>query len=283
MEEVEKVKILLCRYKVLGAASLQKVRASQLQELRRKLEGKAHLLVTKNTIMKRAVAKCKDKPRLVKFEEHLRGTNIFLFTDINPFKLALLLERNKVKAHARAGDMASDEVVVSAGNTGQPPGPFISQLSAVGLPSRIESGSVWITKDTVAARKGAVITERLASVLSKLGIKSVEVGLTMKVAYDDGVILTKEDMHLNLEKIRQDLFEAQTLALNLSINAVYPISENVVKLLQLALKDARGLSINACIPTSDTMPALLQKAHLEMLSLSTRITPINERSKPRAK
>ena len=34
---------------------------------------------------------------LKKLEEYLDGSNVYLFTDLNPFKLALLLERGKVK------------------------------------------------------------------------------------------------------------------------------------------------------------------------------------------
>ena len=96
---------------------------------------------------------------------------------LNPFKLALLLERGKVKTTAKSGDIAAMDVVVPAGNTGQPPGPIISQLNGVGLPTRIESGSVWVSKDTLVVRRGEVINERLAGVLSKLGIKAVELGI----------------------------------------------------------------------------------------------------------
>jgi large subunit ribosomal protein L10 len=91
-----------------------------------------------------------------------KDQTFILFTDLNPFKLALLLERGKVKTTAKSGDIAAMDVVIPAGNTGQPPGPVISQLNAVGLPTRIESGSVWISKDTLVVRKGEVINERLA-------------------------------------------------------------------------------------------------------------------------
>ncbi|MDH5532168.1 MAG: 50S ribosomal protein L10, partial [Candidatus Bathyarchaeota archaeon] len=146
-EEVKEIENFIQQHKVLGVANLQKVRAAQLQELRRKLEDNAHLRVIKNTIMRRAIAQCKDKQGLEALEEHLTGSNIFLFTDLNPFKLVLLLQKSRVKTTAKAGDSAAHDVIVSAGNTGLPPGPIISQLAAVGLPTRIEAGSVWITRD----------------------------------------------------------------------------------------------------------------------------------------
>jgi len=271
-EEVEELKDLILRYRVVGGASLEKVRAAQLQEIRRKLENSANLRVVKNTIMKRTVAQCKEKPELKKFEEHLSGPNIFLFTDLNPFKLALLLQKSKVKTTARAGDKAANDVVVPAGNTGLPPGPIISQLGAVGLPTRIESGSVWITRDTVAVKKGEVIDARLAGVLSKLGIKSVEVGLTMKVAYDDGHIITQDQMQIDLEETRRTIEEAHGFALNLSLNAAYPMPENIAFLMQTVHHQARMLALNASIPSPDIIVDLIRKAHAEMLNLNRKIT-----------
>lgn len=269
-EEVEEVKNLVQQHKVIGVASLQKVRAAQLQQLRKKLENSAYLRVVKNTMIKRAVSECK-KPQIEKLEEHLSGFNIYLFTNLNPFKLALLLEKSRVKTTAKAGDIAAHDVIVPAGNTGLPPGPIISQFSAVGLPTRIESGSVWINRDTLVAKKGEVITARLAGVLSKLGIKPVEAGLTMKAAYDDGLIILEEQMRLDLEEVRRSIEEAQAFVFNLSLNAAYPIPENVTFFLQTAYHEAYRLALNAGIPTRDTIADLIRKAHSEMLSLSTRL------------
>ena len=153
MGEVEQITLLIKQHKAIGIASLQKVRAMQMQELKKNLVDKVYMRVIKNTLIKIAIENCKEKPGLEKLEYHLSGPNVFLFTDLNPFKLALILERGKVKTTAKANDIAAFDVTVPAGNTGQPPGPIISQLNAVGLPTRIESGSVWINKDTLVVKR----------------------------------------------------------------------------------------------------------------------------------
>jgi len=270
-ERVEEIKNLVHRYEVIGAASLEKVRASQLQELRRKLQDSAYMCVVKNTLMKRAVAQSEDKPGLEKLGEYLSGPNVFLFTNLNPFTLLLILEKSKVKAMAKAGDIAAYDVVVPAGNTGLPPGPIISQLGAVGLPTRIESGSVWINRDTTVIKRGQVIDSRLAAVLSKLGIKPVEVGLTIKVAYDDGVLITKEKMQIDLEGTKRSLEEAYTNAFNLSLKALYPLPENIPLLFQMARQEAYNLAINAAITAPAVMADLIRKAHAQMLNLSAKL------------
>jgi len=279
-KEVEEVENLIQQHKVIGVASLQKMRAAQLQELRRKLENSAYLRVVKNTIIKRAIAKCKNKHGLKDFGDHISGSNIHLFTNINPFKLALLLEKSKVKTTAKAGDVAAHDVIVPAGNTGIPPGPIISQFGAVGLPTRIEAGSVWVNRDTLIARKGDVITARLAGVLSKLGIKPVEVGLTLRAAYDDGFIITEEQLRLDLEEVRHGIEEAHTLAFNLSLNAAYPLPENIALLLRRAHQKAYQLALNAGIFTPSTVRDFIRKAHAEILSLSRRLAVINKRAVP---
>jgi large subunit ribosomal protein L10 len=273
-DKVKEITNLLSQYKALGIASLEKVRAANLQQLKKKLANNANFRVIKNSLITRALSEVKDKEGLENLEEYLTGPNIFLFTDLNPFKLAILLEKSRVNAKARAGDMAAFDVKVSAGNTGLPPGPIISQFTAVGLRTRIEAGSVWVAKDSVVAKKGDVISAQLASLLSKLGIKPVEVGLSLRVAYDDGMILTEEQLKLDLDEFRRSIEEAHNYAFNLSVKAAYPLPENIKFLLRIGQQEAYSLTLNAGVLTKDTISDLLRKAHMEMVSLSARLDEV---------
>jgi large subunit ribosomal protein L10 len=276
--EVEDITNLLKRYNVIGIASLQKVRAAQLQEFKKNLADKVFMRVLKNTLMKLAIENCQDRADLKKLEEHIKGPNVFMFTDVNPFKLALILERGKVKTTAKSGDIAAFDVVVPAGNTGQPPGPIISQLNAVGLPTRIESGSVWINKDTLVVKRGEAINERLASMLSKLGIKPVEAGLAMTVAFDEGLIITQNQLKIDIEGTKRDVENAFAESFALSIGTGYPTKETMVALLQIAHREAYALAIGATIPTKETVEDLIRKAHAGMLSLSSRMSTVEAKT-----
>jgi len=281
--EVEEIAKLISQHKIVGIANLQKVRAAQLQAFKKNLTGTVLMRVIKNTLMKLAIENCKDRPDLKKLEEHLQGSNVYLFTDLNPFNLALTLERGKVKTTAKSGDIAAFDVVVPSGNTGQPPGPIISQLNAVGLPTRIESGSVWVSKDTLVVRKGEAINERLASVLSKLGIKPVESGLAMSFVYDNGLIITQDQLRIDVDKTKQDVGSAHAEAFALSLSIAYPTDETITALLQVAHREAYILSINAAVPTKETIEDLIRKAHAEMLSLSSRLPIKEEKTQPEQK
>jgi len=271
--EVEEVCNTLQQYKVIALASLEKVRAAQLQQLRKKLEKDAFLRVTKNTLIKRAIAQVKDKPNLEIIGEHLTGATIYVFTNLNPFKLVILLQKSKVITTAKAGDIAAFDVVIPAGNTGQPPGPIISQLSAVGLKTRIESGSVYISKDTLVVKEGETISERLAAVLSKLGIKPVEAGLSLKAVYDDGMMITEEQLDLDLNETRKAIEEAHRFAYYLAMNSTYPTTETISPLLQKALQDAYNLSLNKDIFTRDTIVDIFRKAQMQASSLKNQLEP----------
>jgi large subunit ribosomal protein L10 len=274
--EVEEIKELLKGYKYIAIASLQKVRAPQLQELKKSLAGKVYMRVLKNTLTKFAIDTM-ETDDLKKLDDYLEGANLFLFTDINPFKLALLLEHGKVKTTAKSGDISAMDVVIPEGSTGQPPGPIISQLNAVGLPTRIESGSVWVSKDTLVVRKGEPISERLAALLSKLGIKAVEAGLAMKVVLDEGMIITGDLLKVDVEATRKSVEQSSSEAFALSLSIVYPTPENMDALLQIAHKEAFALALNAAVPTKETIEDIIQKAHTEMLSLNTAV----ENAKPK--
>lgn len=268
--EVEAIKDLLQEYKFIGVASLQKVRATQLQELKKNLTGKVYMRVLKNTLMKLAIEEL-GKADLQKLETYLEGSNVLLFTDLNPFKLALLLERGKVKTTAKSGDIAAMDVVIPAGNTGQPPGPIISQLNAVGLPTRIESGSVWVSKDTLVVRKGEAINERLAGVLSKLGVKAVEAGLSMQAVLDEGLIILGDKLKIDVDGTRKSLEQSNAEAFALSVAIIYPTPENIATLLQVAHQKAVALSLGAAVPTKETIGDLIRKAQTEMLSLNSSV------------
>jgi len=275
--EVDAIKDILKEYKAIGIANLKKVRASQLQELKKSMAGKVYLRVLKNTLVKLAIDEMNHQ-ELKKLEEYLEGSNVYLFTDLNPFKLALLLERGKVKTTAKSGDLAAMDVIIPAGNTGQPPGPVISQLNAVGLPTRIESGSVWISKDTLVVRKGEVINERLAGVLSKLGIKAVELGISMRAVFDDGLMISGDQLKVDVDATKKSVESSNQEAFALALGIGYATKETIKPLLQQAHQKAVALSVGAAIPTKDTIADIIRKANAEMTSLSGAV----DKLKPKA-
>ena len=193
IETVASTVDLLKRYEVIAAADLNKVTSGMLQDTRKSLRGQLEVKCVKNTLMRISMEKA-EKRGTVEFMKTVAGPNVFLFTNGNPFKLAMTLEKNKVKVFAKAGDKALTDLVISAGNSGLSPGPLIGKFGVLGVKTRIESGNIWVAQDTVVARKGDVITTDLADLLMRLGVRAAEMGLSIKAAYERGVIIQGRDL-----------------------------------------------------------------------------------------
>ncbi len=267
---------LIEEYPVVAIADLQKVRSSQIQEIRKKLRGQAEVLVAKNTILKKAASALSEKkPHIEDFAEALAGSNLLLFTGMNPYALILFLNKNKVRVPAKAGDIATSDIIITAGNTGLQPGPVISEFGEVKVATRIEGGSIWVAKDTLVAEKGTLISPKLASLLSKLGMKPMEAGLSIVQAFDQGLVLKPEDLAFDLESYKNELAIAYRNALGLAVEAEYVQPETVSLVLARAYREAVHLANEAEFPTSENIDTLIKRAHSEMRILSDSVAQVN--------
>jgi large subunit ribosomal protein L10 len=259
---VERVAELAKKYPVIAVTQLSKVRSAQLMAVRKVLRGNAEMMVVKNTLavlaLKRAGIKNADE-----LLGHLAGQNALLFSNLDPFKLYLLLERNRVNLAARAGDTAPNDIMVPAGNTGQPAGPVLSEFREAGIQTKIESGSIWVVKDSVAAKAGAEISPKLASLLSKLGIKPIRAGLSIALAYEDGVIYSADAVAIDLEKYRESIVSGYASSKALAVYVGYVNVDTAPEIIARAYREAMELAIEVGDITQETAPLILGRAEAE--------------------
>lgn len=281
IEEVEELAQLIRQHRVIGVASLYKLRAPQLQELRKKFRGQVLLRVAKKTLMAKAIEKVEpEKPGLSKLVDHMEGSVIFLFTNMSPFKLSMLLDKSKVKTFAKMGDIAPEDIVIPAGNTGIPPGPVISEFHEVGIPTKIESGSIWVTRDHVIVRKGEVIDHKIATILARLGIKPIEVGLTLSAAYEDGVVFTRDLLKIRPEDTLAQVKEAFENAFKLAVYASYPTPQTLPVLLAKAVANAKAIALVSAYTSPKTIADLLARAQTIAATLAAKISLIGREAAP---
>jgi len=262
------------KYNVLAIVSLKKVRSSQLLPLRKKLGNDVQIFSIKNKVAKKALQKL-DVKGIEKIIEQLKGQCIFFFTNMSPFKLNVLLGKNKVMLEARGGDIASMDVVVEPKNTGIAPGPMLTEFKENGIPTKIDQGTIWIMKQTTPVKKGEVISEKLAGLLGKLDIKPVEAKIVLSSALEDGIQYSKDEMIIDIEKFRAELIQSHQQAISLSIEAVYVTPDNIEQLLSKASQSARSLSTESGFMTDDTKDAILQKADSHAKGLAGKAKDYN--------
>ena len=259
MEMYQKLVELPKKYKTVSIIKMRKVRSTQILPLRKTLKGEVEIVCVKNNIAQKALEKL-DIPGIKEISVDLKEQVIFIFTNMSPFKLNVLLGKNKVMMGARTGDIASIDIVVPAKNTGIAPGPMLTEFKDAGIPTKIDQGTIWIAKDTTPAKKGDIINEKLASLLGKLDIKPVEAGISLYSAVEHGLKYTAEEMIVDVEKTRNTFAQFHQEAVSLSIEAGYITADNISQILSKASQSARSVSIESGFMTSETKEQILQKA-----------------------
>ena len=253
MEELPK------KYSVTALVRMEKVRASQLLPLRKKLKGEVEIISIKDKIAQKAFEKL-DISGIKKLKENLTGQCLFMFTNMSPFKLNVLLGKNKIMLAARGGDVASMDVVVPPKNTGIAPGPMLTEFKENKIPTKIDQGTIWILKETTPIKKGEIISTKLAALLGKLDIKPIEAGIVLNSALSEGVLFTENELVVDVDLFRKQISEAHQNAVSLSIEAAYITNENIEQILAKASQSARSVSLEIGYMTDDNKEQIIQKA-----------------------
>jgi len=261
---------LLNEYKLIGAADLSKVGSAMLQDMRKQLRGQVIVRGIKNTLMRIAMEKA-GLEGTKEFLARIKGQNIYIFSNGNPFTLANSLHKNKVKVFAKTGDTALENITISSGNTGLSPGPIISKFGALSIRTRIEAGNIWVVNDTEVAKPGDEISADLADLLTRLDIRAAEMGLEIKAVYEDGVVIPKEDLIIDMEAYANRLVAAYSGAFQVALKAAYPTSVTITSLLSIAAQNARRVAVGASYLTKGTSAEIIAKVNAQALSLAKAV------------
>jgi len=257
------------KYSVTALVRMEKVRASQLLPLRKKLLGEVEIVSIKDKIAKKAFEKL-DVPGAEKMKEMLTGQCVFMFTNMSPFKLNVLLGKNKVLLVARGGDTASIDVVVPPKNTGIAPGPMLTEFKENKIPTKIDQGTIWILKETTPVKKGEVISTKLAALLGKLDIKPIEARIVLNSALSESILFSEEELIVDVDAFRDKIAQANQNALALSTEIAYVTEDNIAQILAKASQAGISLSVEAAYVIDETKEQILQKAHSQAKGVASK-------------
>jgi len=263
---------LLLKYKTVLFADFSAISSPQLQQLRLKLRNLAVLKVAKNKIIKIAFKKVVNNEKIMyEIEKILTGNTLLLFTNENPFSIYFILEKNKVPRYAKPNDIALNEIIIPAGNTGLTPGPILSKFGACKIPTKVQEGAVWITKDTVVARKGDIISADLADILKKLNIKPIYTGIRVKLAISNGLVIRPEDLKIDPDEYKRQITLAFQESLKLCLGAMFITSEAAPLIIQKAYLEALSIIHNIPIMIPGIIEEAIKLAYINAYLLSSKI------------
>lgn len=266
-EKVAELEDLTNSHEIIGIVNLADIPAKQLQTMRKSLGDNAILKMSRKNFIKIALENS-DKEEVEGLADYLEGQPAMVFTKMNPFKLFKILEDSKTEAPAKAGSIAPADIVVPAGDTSFPPGPILGELQQVGIPAKIDKGSIVVTDDAKIVDEGEEIPKAVADILTKLEIHPMEVGIDLLAVCEGDTIYTADVLAIDEEETIQTLANAYQSAINLSVYAGILNSESAPLLIQKAVRDALNLAINANILTSETTDKILSKAYAQMLAVA---------------
>lgn len=259
------------KYPIIGIVNMENLPTPQLQRMREQLRGKVEILMTKRRLILKSFDQIKDKPAFEKLKDTMRGMPALLFTKENPFSLFKTLKQNKSKAPAKAGQTAPSDIIVPAGQTSFAPGPVIGELGALGIKSAVEGGKIAIKSDTKVASEGAVISEKLASMLTRLGIEPMEIGLDLLAVYENGTIYPKSVLDVDEKQFMTNLMLSASQAQNLAMEAGYATPDTIKPMIQRTYRAAKEIAKKGKFMADEIAAELVEQAEREMLALKAQL------------
>jgi len=262
---VEELRRLLLERPVVAVVGLRGVPAANLQSMRRDLRARGYpLRVAPNSLIVHALESAsRDRPALKQLVAYVQDQTGLVISDQNPFLLARELDATRSPVAPRGGEIAPRDVVVPAGETPFKPGPIVGELQHAGFPAAIEKGKVVIKKETAIVRQGSVISREVASLLARLEIKPLEVGLLLRAATEGDQFFSPEALRIDLDAIRADFVRAGQQALGLAVRVAYPTPESLPLILARAHRQALGLATRVGFATPETVPWLIRQAYMQ--------------------
>lgn len=268
-QEAKTLKKLTDSYPVVGLVNIEGIKARQLQRIRQDMRDKVLIRASKNTLL--AIALKKSKKNLKELASCLDSGASLICCNMDPFRLNMLLQESRTPAPAKRGDVAPDDIVISAGDTGFPPGPLVGELQRAGVPARIEKGSIMVQKDCTFVKAGETITEKQAEILGKLGMEPMTVGLELLGVCEGEKLFEPSVLYVDVEGIHSQLGLAHQHALALGVEACIVTEDTITLLVQKAARYANSLTLEAVIVTKETLPTILAKAHINAHVLNSLV------------
>jgi len=266
-KSVQEIKELIDKYPVVAIINLENLPTKQLQKMKTKLRKNLEIKVTKKSIIQHAL-ELSNKKDITKLSEYLVGSPALLLSNENPFKIYKLLKQSKSAAAIKAGQATPKDLVIPAGPTPFAPGPIIGELGMMKIKAGIEAGKIVIKDDAHVAKKGDIINDKLASLLLRLGIEPMEIGLNLVAAYENGDIMTGDVLDIDDKVFMQKIQAAAREAMNVALEAAYASTDTIVLLIQKSFRDSKAIAIDRDILADGVIEQILAKADAQAAAVS---------------
>jgi large subunit ribosomal protein LP0 len=225
------------------------VGSKQLQDIRRKLRGRAEVLFGKNTLLRAGLKYRMTKPRKDDEDYEQRKSSWFpkpelqVLSDLCKLNIGLIfckdnmnevrdvINESRVPAEARPGSIAPIDVTIPAGPTGMDPS-MTSFFQALEITTKIVKGQIEIVTDVPLLRKDTKVGNNEAVLLKKLNIRPFTYGLKLVTVYDNGSTYSPEALNFTPDQVSKFFLNGVSniaaLSLALGIPTQASVSHSVI-------------------------------------------------------
>ncbi len=265
---VKKIVTLGKQYPIIGILNMESLPAGSLLQMKKQLRGKVELVMTRKTLIQHGLKELK----LQNGEQLLgkiTGMPALMFTKENPFALYRIIKKSKTPAAAKAGQISPRDIVLQPGPTPFTPGPVISEFAQLGIKAGVEGGKVAIKQETTVVREGEPINAKLASMLQRLGIEPMEIGLDLACVYEKGIIYPRSVLDIDEDKFMADLMGAVSGAFNLAIDITFINKDTIETLLGKAHREAKAVGVEGSVMEPELVEEILVKAQRQATAVAS--------------
>lgn len=191
---VEEVRSAVEKYSHLYLFSVQNMRNNKLKFIRNEWKD-SRFFLGKNRVIAIALGKSKHdecRENVHEISKRLKGQCGILFTDKPKDEVLGYFDKHSESDYARAGNIATETVVLQPGPLEQFPFNMEPYLRTLGLPTSLQRGVVTLLKESTVCKAGNVLKPEEARLLKLLCIHQAEFKVTIEaVLAKDG---TFEDL-----------------------------------------------------------------------------------------
>lgn len=265
-KEVEKIRKLAETYPTVAIINLENLPNKQLQAIKKKLKDKIATRVTKKLFIKYAF-EGSSQERLKNFVKYVKGAPGLLFSKLGAFELFKILKENRSSAPIKPGQTTPEDIWVQAGPTPFTPGPVISDFGKLGIKTAVEGGKIAIKADTLVLKKGEKASFAAASILSRLGIEPIKVGIALTHVLEGEDVYLADVLDIDINAYIANIQEAYSDSFKLSIELGIINNETVTFLIKRAFDGAKVLALSQNTITAETIKEIISKTESQAKAL----------------
>ncbi|MFH0869128.1 MAG: 50S ribosomal protein L10 [archaeon] len=250
-KQVDEIKKLTTTYSTIAIINLDLLPNRQLQKVKKKLKKDVIFKPVKKWLATMAF-EASANPAVKQLVKHFGRYPLLIFTNLGAFELFKSLKESRQMVFAKAGQLAPEDIWVSAGPTPFTPGPIISELASLKIKAGVVSGKIEIKADTLVVKKGEKVSPLAAGMLAKLGVTPVKIGVNLMAAVEKGDLYLSNVLDIDQDKFMADLGLAAAEAMALTMGLGIINSDNAHLLIEKAERDAIAVSDAVALKAAET-------------------------------